>query len=80
MFHRCVPKKAKYLIPKEVVCLSGWINLLSCLNWYGMMDLENKSDKYLGPISFKILYISTAMILTDEILNESNSLLHNKVS
>ena len=33
------------------------------------MDLENKSDKYIGPISFKILYISTAMILMDEILN-----------
>ena len=45
-----------------------------------MVDLENKCDKYLGPISFKILYISTAMILMDEILNESNSLLDNKVS
>ena len=44
------------------------------------MDLENNCDKYLGPISFKILYISTAMILMDEILNESNSLLDNKVS
>ena len=43
------------------------------------MDLENKCDKYLGPISFKILYISTAMILMDEIRNESNSLLDNKV-
>ena len=42
------------------------------------MDLENSCDKYLGPISFKILYISTAMILMDEILNESNSLLDNK--
>ena len=39
------------------------------------MDLENKFDRYLGPISFKILYISTAMILMGEILNESNSLL-----
>ena len=39
------------------------------------MDLENKCDKYLGPISFKILYFSTAMILMDEILNEFNSLL-----
>ena len=80
MFHRCVPKYAKDLIPKEVVRLSDWINLSSSLNWYGKMDLENNCDKYLGPISFKILYISTAMILMDEILNESNSLLDNEVS
>ena len=44
------------------------------------MDLENKCDKYPGPISFKIIYISTAIILMDGILHESNSLLDNKVS
>ena len=36
------------------------------------MDLKNKCDKYLRPKSFKILYISTAIILMGEILNESN--------
>ena len=45
----------------------------------GTFDLENKIDKYSGPIPFEILQVSTAIVLMDEIRNEAKSLVDNQI-